>query len=145
MHPLRLPEYDYKVKENQIFCLVRKKWVALTPEEWVRQHFLNLLFSHLSYPKGLTRLEQNLTYFKNLKRSDILILDKEGNVYLLIECKSPDIRLDEKVLMQISSYNKVLNARYLAITNGVNHYVWEKKDDVGFQQIKDFPNSPSLQ
>ena len=142
MQALKLPEFDYQIKDNQIFCLVRKKWIVITPEEWVRQHFLNLLFSHLSYPKGLTRLEHNISYFKNLKRSDIVILDREGRTYLLVECKSPSVKLDQKVLRQVSAYNKVLDAKYLAITNGMSHYVWEKSGEAGFHQVKDFPNPP---
>ncbi len=142
MQPLRLPPFEFKVKNNQIFCLVRKKWIVLTPEEWVRQHFLNLLFNHLLYPKGLTQLEHSISYFKHAKRSDIVILDKEGKTYLLVECKSPSVKLNQKVLRQISTYNKVLDSKYLAITNGNSHFVWEKKEDV-FIQISEFPSFTS--
>ena len=79
-----------------------------------------------------------MSYFKNQKRSDIVVLDRDGKVFLLVECKAPSIRLDQKVLGQVSSYNKVLDARYLAITNGMNHFIWEKMEE-GFNQIRDFP------
>lgn len=138
MQPLKLPEFDYQIEENRIFCIVRKKWVVLTPEEWVRQHFLNLLFVHLGYPKGMTKLEHSLKYFRNQKRSDITILDKEGGVFLLVECKSPSVRLDQKVVSQVAEYNKVLNAKYLAITNGLNHFIWERNNE-GLVQLQAFP------
>ena len=114
----------------------------LTSEEWVRQHFLNLLFAHLGYPRGMTRLENTMNYFKNQKRSDITILDRDGKVFLLVECKSSNVKLDEKVVSQLAEYNKVLDSEYLAITNGINHFVW-KKSDAGFQQIREFPSHTS--
>ncbi|WP_420318064.1 type I restriction enzyme HsdR N-terminal domain-containing protein [Ekhidna sp.] len=139
MQPLKLPEFDYQIENNKILCLIRKKWITLIPEEWVRQHFINLLITHLAYPKGLFKLEQTMSYFKNQKRSDIVVLDRDGKVFLLVECKAPSIRLDQKVLGQVSAYNKVLDARYLAITNGMNHFIWEKMEE-GFNQIREFPN-----
>lgn len=138
MQPLKLPEFDYQIEGNKIFCLIRKKWVAITPEEWVRQHFINLLVAHLGYPKGLFKLEQTMAYFKNQKRSDILVLDREGQVFLLVECKAPSVKLDQKVTGQLATYNKVLDAKYLAITNGMTHFIWQK-EEAGFQQIRDFP------
>ncbi|SNT12990.1 Type I restriction enzyme R protein N terminus (HSDR_N) [Ekhidna lutea] len=138
MHPLKLPEFDYQVEGNNIFCQVRKKWVVLTPEEWVRQHFINLLVAHLNYPKGLFKLEHSMRYFKNQKRSDISVLDKGGEMFLLVECKAPNVKLDQKVVNQVSAYNKVLDSQYLAITNGMTHFIW-KKEELGFKQIKEFP------
>lgn len=141
MESLKLPAFDVRHSEQTIFCLVRKKWVALTPEEWVRQHFLNLLFAHLGYPRGLTNLEHSLVYFKSSKRSDIVVLDEEGNVFLLVECKAPMVKLDDKVLKQIAAYNKVLDAKYLAISNGLSHYVW-KKEKENLVQLSKFPVYP---
>ncbi|MEQ9465878.1 MAG: type I restriction enzyme HsdR N-terminal domain-containing protein [Ekhidna sp.] len=138
MQPLKLPEFDYQIEDNRIFCIVRKKWVVLTPEEWVRQHFLNLLFAHLGYPKGMTKLEHSLKYFKNQKRSDITILDKDGGVFLLVECKAPSVKLAQKVVSQVAEYNKVLDAKYLAITNGMSHFIWTKVEG-RLHQIKEFP------
>lgn len=138
MQPLKLPEFDYQIEENLIFCMVRKKWVVLTPEEWVRQHFLNLLISHLGYPKGMFRLEHSMRYFKNQKRSDISVLDKEGNMFLLVECKASSVKMDQKVLNQVAEYNKVLDAKYVAITNGLSHFIWESKNST-LKQIKEFP------
>ncbi len=139
MQPLKLPEFDCRIEDNQIFCIVRKKWVALIPEEWVRQHFLNLLISHLGYPKGLTRVEHTISYFKNKKRSDIVILNQEGNVHLLVECKSSKIKINQNIMKQIAEYNKMLNAKYLAITNGLTHYIFEQKETDRFEQLANFP------
>lgn len=142
MCPLKLPDYSPDIKEGEkreIFCLVRKKYVALTPEEWVRQHFLNLLINHLHYPKGMTRLEHSLKYGKQLlKRSDITVLSKSANIFLAVECKSYEHPLDERVTEQLATYNKVLDASYLAITNGLKHFIWKKSTN-GFVQIIDFP------
>lgn len=80
-----------------------------------------------------------MKYFKNQKRSDIMVLDKEGDVFMLVECKSADVVLDNKVMNQLSTYNKVLDSKYLAITNGLSHYIWERIED-GFEQIKEFPD-----
>lgn len=139
MQPLNLPEFNINLRGEEVLCLVRKKWVALTPEEWVRQHFLNLLISHLGYPKGMMKLEHSLTYFKNQKRSDVSIMDREMGVFMLLECKAASVKIDQKVVNQISEYNKVLDSRYLVISNGLKHFIWEKMED-GFKQIQTFPN-----
>jgi len=138
MQQLNLPDFEAKTNGQDIFCLVRKKWVALTPEEWVRQHFLNLMINHLNYPKGLMKLEHSLHYFKNVKRSDVTILAKEGGIFLLLECKAPTVKIDQKVINQISEYNKVLKARYISISNGIKHFIWEKEDEA-YRQLPEFP------
>jgi hypothetical protein len=139
MHPLKLPEYQPRLHNDEIFCFVRKKWVSCTPEEWVRQHFLNLLIEHLSYPRGLIKLEHSIKYFKNDKRSDITVLDRNTNVYLLVECKSYKEPLSQKVVTQLSQYNKVLESKYMAISNGLKHFVWEKAENE-YVAIQDFPH-----
>lgn len=138
MSPLNLPEYSPRIQGDEIFCLARRKFVVLFPEEWVRQHFLNLLINHLDYPRGMIKLEHSLSYFKNQKRSDITVLDREGRVFLLVECKSFKIGLTEKVVKQVSEYNKVVDASYISVTNGLKHFVW-KKNKESFDQITDFP------
>lgn len=135
---LKLPAYDPKIQDGTIFCLTRKKWVSLTPEEWVRQHFLNLLISHKKYPKGMIKLEHTMQYFKNLKRSDIMILSEDGSVFLLVECKSYKVNLSQSVVNQLSQYNKIQPATYLAVSNGMKHYVW-KKSGSGYESISDLP------
>ncbi|MEP5614307.1 MAG: type I restriction enzyme HsdR N-terminal domain-containing protein [Cyclobacteriaceae bacterium] len=138
MQLLKLPEYNPRVQGDEIFCLVRRKLVALTPEEWVRQSFLNLLIEHLSYPKGMIKLEHSIHYFKNMKRSDITVLDREGSVFLLVECKSHKVKLSQKTVSQLSEYNKILDSKYLAISNGLKHFIW-RRGEAGFEQINAFP------
>ncbi len=131
MQKLNLPDFEIKLKNEkkaEVFCLIRKKWILLTPEEWVRQHFLNLLISHLSYPKGMIRLEHGLMYFKNAKRSDVTVLDRGGQMFMLIECKSSGVLLNQKAVNQLSEYNKVLNATYIVATNGMKHFIWKQRE-----------------
>ncbi|XOV93684.1 MAG: type I restriction enzyme HsdR N-terminal domain-containing protein [Bacteroidota bacterium] len=142
MEKLNLPECSLKIKNEEgnefVFDIVRKKYVTLTPEEWVRQHFIHLMINHLEYPKTLISLEFPLTYFKSGKRSDILLLDRSGKPYLLVECKSAKVKLGSDTLQQISTYNKVIQAPYIAMTNGLNHFIW-KFSKKGYQSEKEFP------
>ena len=139
MDQLKLPPFDIKVEEGKVFCLVRKKWVVLTPEEWVRQHFLNLLINHLCYPKGMIKLEHSHSYFKHQKRSDITVFSKESTVFLLVECKAVSVKIGQSVINQLGEYNKVLDAKYLAVTNGVQHFIWQKDGNSLEQQVS-FPS-----
>ena len=138
MSPLNLPEFEIKTKGKEVLCLVRKKWVVLTPEEWVRQHFLNLMTEYLNYPKGMIKLEQSMNYFKNIKRSDVTILSKESGIFMLLECKASSVKINQKVIHQVSEYNKVLNSRYIAVSNGIHHFIW-KKEDNDYKQLNEFP------
>jgi hypothetical protein len=126
MQRLNLPEFDYKVKKADdkiwIFDVIRKKFLVLTPEEWVRQHFVNYLISELKYPKSLIRIEGGLTYNQLSKRSDIVVFDREGKPWMLVECKSSDQKINQSVLHQASAYNATLKAKYLTVTNGILHY-----------------------
>ena len=126
MHPLNLPTFDYKLKKAEgkvwIFDVIRKKYIILTPEEWVRQHFIHYLLSELKYPRTLVKIEGGLTYNQLAKRSDIVVFDREGKPWMLIECKSPDLKLSENTLHQASAYNATLKAKYLTVTNGLKHY-----------------------
>lgn len=126
MNRLNLPAFEVKVMNDggrkMIFDVIRKKYVVLTPEEWVRQHFVNYLINNLKYPKSLFRVESGLKYNNMQKRSDIVVHDRRGNPWMLIECKSPDIKLTQKAFNQIAVYNMTIGANYLAITNGMLHY-----------------------
>ena len=134
MHRLNLPEFDVRLDGEKIFCLIRKKWIVLTPEEWVRQHFINLMINHLGYPKGLIRLEQSMKYFKNAKRSDIVLLDREAGNFMVVECKATTEPINQKVMNQVAQYNKILESKYIAVSNGLKHFIWE-----GREQLKEFP------
>ena len=126
MNPLRLPSYSHKIVQDDgkrmIFDIIRKKYVVLTPEEWVRQHFVHHLVNELKYPKSLFKVESGLKYNQRQKRSDILIHGRTGKAWMLIECKSPDIKLTQKAFNQIAVYNMSIGAKYLAVTNGLVHY-----------------------
>lgn len=129
MYPLNLPTINPTLKKEEgkisIFDIIRKKYIILTPEEWVRQHFVHYLINDLKYPRSLFRLEGSLTYNKMQKRSDILIRDREGKAWMLIECKSPVIKLTQRAFNQIAVYNMTIGAKYLAVTNGMVHYCCE--------------------
>lgn len=126
MVKLKLPEYPVYTRlqgtQQFIFDQIRKKYVILTPEEWVRQHFLNYLINHLGYPKSLIKVESGLSVNKMDKRTDILVYNKDVKPFLLVECKAAHVELDNKVFDQLSVYNCTLKAPYLVITNGIKHY-----------------------
>ncbi len=108
-----------------IFDIIRKKYIVLTPEEWVRQHFIHFLISGKGYPRSLFKIESSLSFNKLQKRSDILVHDRQGKPWMLVECKSPSIKLSQKAFNQIAVYNMTVGARYLAVTNGMVHYCCE--------------------
>ena len=126
MDPLNLPPYAHKVKELNgkpyIYDSIRKKFVRLSPEEWVRQHVIELLHVQYHHPKSLMAIESGLQYNRLSKRSDILVLDSDGAPFLLVECKAPHIAITPATFAQISRYNFTLLPRYLAVTNGLTHH-----------------------
>ncbi len=123
---LNLPEYPVKTKYQEgqqlIYDQIRKKYVLLTPEEWVRQHFINYLIDNLGYPRSLIKVESGISVNKLSKRTDIVVYDKEIKPHLLVECKAANVDLNEKAFNQLSIYNRTLKANYLIITNGLKHY-----------------------
>ncbi|WP_347158616.1 type I restriction enzyme HsdR N-terminal domain-containing protein [Pontibacter chitinilyticus] len=129
MERLNLPPYDYKISNSGtnslIFDVLRKKYVVLTPEEWVRQHVVHYLISHLHYPKSLISIERGTSYNKLQKRTDLCVYNSEGKPHLLIECKAAYVPVTQEVLKQVSVYNQTLKAKYVAITNGKQHYCWQ--------------------
>lgn len=126
MQTLNLPVFETKITKldgkKRIFDIIRKKYVVLTPEEWVRQHFLNYLITILKYPKSLIRIESGLQMRALSKRTDILIYDRKGKPWMIVECKAPDIRLDRKSFNQALIYNMTLGAQYITVTNGMLHF-----------------------
>ena len=144
MNQLNLPAINPSLKKEQgkvyIFDIIRKKYVVLTPEEWVRQHFINYLIQELKYPKSLFRIEGSLSYNKLQKRSDILIYNRQGKPWMLIECKSPTIKLSQKAFNQVAVYNMTVGAQFIAVTNGRVHYCYEAmKPGVEVIFLDDFP------
>jgi len=125
--PLNLPQAPLQIKDPQggqatVFDPVRKKYVALTPEEWVRQHFIYYLMSEAKCSKGLIQVEQAANYNKLQKRADILVFDRAGQPWMLVECKAPYVKIDQSVFNQAAVYNKSKQAPYLVVTNGMVHY-----------------------
>ncbi|MEX2593117.1 MAG: type I restriction enzyme HsdR N-terminal domain-containing protein [Anditalea sp.] len=142
--PLNLPSCDFQIKDEEgklsIFDALRKKFLMLTPEEWVRQHVIYYLITHKQYPRSLFSLEKGIKYNQIQKRFDILVLDREGNPFLLVECKAPDIKLSQKTAEQIAVYNQTVGAKYLAISNGKRHICLEFNAAAGsFKQLREFP------
>ncbi len=125
MIKLNLPSYDYQLKRSEekvyIFDGIRKKYILLTPEEWVRQHFIHYLTQALSYPRALLKIEGSLRYNTLQKRSDIVVYNRAGLPWMVVECKAPEVRLNEAVLRQAALYNDTLRAEYVVITNGMKH------------------------
>jgi hypothetical protein len=123
---LNLPEYSFRItgKEGNQMILdpVRKKYVKLTPEEWVRQNFIQYLIQEGKYPPGLIGIEIMSAYNNLKKRVDVLIHDRMGRPVMIIECKEPDKGIDDKVFDQIVCYNMGFKVPYLIVTNGMTHY-----------------------
>ncbi|HXH99032.1 MAG TPA: type I restriction enzyme HsdR N-terminal domain-containing protein [Sphingobacteriaceae bacterium] len=144
--PLNLPTYPFKIKEEAgsifIFDEIRKKYLLLTPEEWVRQHVVQFLIHEKKYPKSLIKLEGGLKLNSLQKRTDILIFNPSGNKVVLVECKSPSIKITQHVFDQIARYNFVHRTPWLIVSNGMQHYCCQidfQKETYQFEQeIPDF-------
>lgn len=104
-----------------IFDIIRKKYVVLTPEEWVRQHVVHYLIYTRSFRKSYINVEKMFKINNIAKRYDVVVYNPDGSIYLLVECKKPDIKLSQTVFDQIARYNLQLNAKYLMVTNGLQH------------------------
>lgn len=144
MLALNLPQFDVNLKKSEgkiwIFDGIRKKYMVLTPEEWVRQHLINYFVRHLNYPKSLIRVERGLYYNQLQKRSDITVFDRSGNPWMIVECKSPEVELDQKSILQVSVYNSDIQAKYVAVSNGLKHVCYEAKAEAkDVVLLKDFP------
>lgn len=140
---LNLPEANLKIQNSEnrsdVWDLIRKKWVVLTPEEWVRQHLLSYLTKHLNYPNSMIKVETGLKYNTLAKRSDIRVY-KGQNVFMLVECKAPSEKINDKALRQIATYQKSVNAKFLVLSNGLQHYCWEQNEETkAFNQMPNMP------
>ena len=126
MLQLNFPNYTFKIKnienEDYIFDEIRKKYIKLTKEEWVRQNCVNFLVKEKKFPQVLINVEKTLKINNLSKRYDIVVYNSDGSIKLLVECKSPEIKITQKTFDQIAIYNMSLNADLLMITNGINHY-----------------------
>lgn len=136
---LNLPKADLKLLDNQIWDVLRQKYVLHTPEEWVRQHFIHYLMA-LGYSKNLMASEKLVKYNNMSKRCDIVAFNNKNETLLIVECKAPHIKLTQDTFYQIAKYNSVLNAKYLILTNGIQHiiaFVDKQNNEISF--LKDIP------
>ena len=122
---LNLPKAELKIKEEagkkKVFDIIRKKWYILTPEEWVRQHWIHALINHAQYPIGLFEIESAIDFNGMKKRFDIVVRNKDLSIFLLIECKAPEVSISNDTFLQASKYAKILKPNYIFLSNGLQH------------------------
>lgn len=148
MQELNLPQYPIKFKEEggtkYIFDAIRKKYLVLLPEEWVRQNFIQFLIHEKNYPASLIEIEKGLKLNELQKRADVLI-HKEAKPIALIECKAPKVKINQEVFEQIARYNMVFKVPYLIVTNGLDHYCAKIDfEENSFEFLEDIPNYSSI-
>jgi hypothetical protein len=126
MQQLNFPSYNFRFKNSEnkvaIFDAIRKKFIILTPEEWVRQHVVHYLLEEKKYPKSHINVEKLLKVNDLKKRYDIVVFNPDGSIFILVECKAPEIKISQHTFDQIARYNLTLKAQFLMVTNGHNHY-----------------------
>ncbi len=126
MLQLDFSNYSFRFKSNEnkrlIFDEIRKKFVVLTPEEWVRQHVVQYLILEKNYPKSHINVEKQLLLNGTKKRYDVVVFNTDGSIHLIVECKAPSIKIAQDTFDQIARYNLVTNATYLMVSNGLQHF-----------------------
>ncbi len=126
MQKLNFPVYPFRFKNSEnkvaIFDEIRKKFILLTPEEWVRQHVVQYLLLEKKNPKSYINVEKVIKINGLIKRYDIVVFQPDGNIFLLVECKAPSVPVSQITFDQIARYNIQMNANYMMVTNGLNHY-----------------------
>ena len=126
MHELNFPRYSFRFKNSEnkiaVFDVLRKKFVILTPEEWVRQHVVNFLLTEKKMPQSLLNVEKQLKVNSVLKRYDLLVYNPDGSIHLVVECKAASVPITQETFDQIARYNLAMNAKYLMVTNGLQHF-----------------------
>ncbi len=144
---LNFPDYDIKLSREgeriKVFDEIRRKWMVLTPEEWVRQHLLCFLRQSCGVPVGVLSVEKGLKVNNVSKRIDVAVYDRSGNPVMICECKRPEIKLDEKVFEQIFVYNLPLGVEYLLVTNGLKHLCGRLRGD-DFEFVHSIPTFDQL-
>jgi hypothetical protein len=141
---LNFPTYPFRFKNSEnkrlIFDAIRKKFVVLQPEEWVRQHCVQYLIQIKKYPKSLINVEKELKINTLIKRYDIVVFNPNGSIHLIVECKAPTININQEAFDQIARYNLELNATFLMVTNGINHYYCQMDfENERYEFLKDIP------
>ncbi len=146
MKKLIFPAFDHKVKQSGekllIFDVIRRDYVALTPEEWVRQHVIHVLIHFKKYPKSLFSVERGLKVNQLSKRTDVVVFSSKMTPFLLVECKAPEEKINESVLRQVLIYNLEKKAEFVCITNGIILKVFHHIHNE-LKEIDDFPEWPN--
>ncbi len=145
MQELNFPKYQFRFKNSEnkisIFDVIRKRFFILQPEEWVRQHFIHYLLYEKKYPQTLINVEKELIVNDLKKRYDIVIFNNDGSIHLIVECKAPQITINQNSFDQIARYNLALKATYLMVTNGINHYYCQMDfENERYLFLKDIPD-----
>ena len=144
MQELNFPKFSFRFKNSEnkrlIFDEIRKKFMVFQPEEWVRQHCVQYLIQQKKYPKSLINVEKELKINNLKKRYDIVVFNPDGSIHLIVECKAPNIKIDQSTFDQIARYNLALKATYLMVTNGINHYYCQMDFEAGrYVFLKEIP------
>lgn len=146
MKSLHLPTFDVQVVDQvdgkYIYDIIRKKFIKLSPEEWVRQHFIHFLISHRDYPASLFRVERGVSKAARKGRTDVEVWNNEGIPLLLVECKSYELKLTKQAVLQATVYNDKLKARFMVLTNGVMHFAFEliqTAEGKRYERLDDIP------
>jgi hypothetical protein len=148
MHQLNFPSYSFRFKNSEnkvsIFDAIRKKFIILTPEEWVRQHLIQFLITEKSYPISLINVEKVLKVNGLRKRYDVVVYNTDGTINILIECKAPEVTISQSTFDQIAQYNMTLQSNFLMVTNGLNHYFCQMDfENEKYQFLTELPNYQS--
>ena len=148
MQQLNFPSYSFRFKNSEnivsIFDAIRKKFIILTPEEWVRQHVVQFLMTEKNYPQSLLNVEKVLQVNGLRKRYDIVVYNSDGTIHILIECKAPEVTISQNTFDQIAQYNMTLQSNYLMVTNGLNHYFCQMDfENEKYQFLTELPNDQS--
>lgn len=150
MRELNLPKYEFRFKQIDgnvcIFDCIRRRFIVLTPEEWVRQNVVCFLILDKKYPKALINVEKVLKVGHTTKRYDIVVFNRDGSINILVECKAPEISISQATFDQIARYNLTLNSNFLMVTNGLNHFFCQM--DYEFEKynfLRELPDFKSIE
>lgn len=140
---LNLPKYELRLKNEDgkqfVFCQVRKKFLVLTPEEWVRQNLISFLNTEHGYPISLMKIEREVKGGHRQKRADLIVYDTLGKPLLLVECKAPKEKLDKETFFQLGRYNRFIGAALLMVSNGMQHYCCHVTENNEFKFLNEIP------
>ena len=145
MKNLNFPSYNFRIKNSEnntyIFDVIRKKFVVLQPEEWVRQNCIQFLINEKNFPVNLINVEKVVRINGLNKRYDIIAYNSDGSIFLIVECKAPKVKISQSAFDQIARYNLTLKASYLMVTNGLNHYFCTIDHNLGmYNFLKELPS-----